>query len=323
MSSENAAAVSAFIEGAPPGEARPITEHEQDIQKLTAEHPQLLKTVEPAFEKYNELQLATVKLPGSTKDVSVMHIKSRHSLPLGILTPSKVLISSYNSLGDHKYYDTESQSSFLFDHPSQVNPRQQQEKIRYLISRTESVQCPTSRRGFEELRSHTLSAYTKEHYPSSAYSVYPTSDDSELTIVVVANKYSPSNFWNGRWRSTYVYSPSASSLTGSLKVDVHYYEDGNVRLTTSKSVPSSSIAASPSLSPSALAAEITKSISGVEKKYQEELNKGFTKLSEGEFKNLRRQLPVTRQKIEWEKVGGYRLGQDIGSGKSGYGRRDI
>lgn len=41
----------------------------------------------------------------------------------------------------------------------------------------------------------TLSTYTKEHYPSSTYSVYPTSSDSELTIVVVANRYSPSNFW--------------------------------------------------------------------------------------------------------------------------------
>ncbi|KAL9045968.1 MAG: hypothetical protein Q9214_001083 [Letrouitia sp. 1 TL-2023] len=287
MSSENTAAVSAFIEGAPPGELADVI---TDIQKLTTEHPQLLKSVEPAFEKYNELQLASVKLPGSTKDV---------------------LISSYNSLGDHRYYDTESQSSFSFDHPGQkasnVQPHVVNSKNSDLITSLLK----------------TLSTYTKEHYPSSTYSVYPTSSDSELTIVVVANKYSPSNFWNGRWRSTYVYSPSASSLSGSLKVDVHYYEDGNVRLTTSKSVPSTSIAASPSLSPSALAAEITKSISSVEKKYQEELNKGFTKLSEGEFKNLRRQLPVTRQKIEWEKIGGYRLGQDIGSGKSGYGRRDL
>jgi capping protein alpha len=30
-------------------------------------------------------------------------------------------------------------------------------------------------------------------------------------------------------------------------------------------------------------------------------------LAEGSFKGLRRQLPVTRQRVEWEKIGGYRV----------------
>jgi capping protein alpha len=65
---------------------------------------------------------------------------------------------------------------------------------------------------------------------------------------------------------------------------------------------------------SSSAAAIVKEIAIVEKKYQEELNRGFLNLSEGAFKGLRRQLPITRQKIEWEKISGYRLGQDIGGG---------
>lgn len=48
-------------------------------------------------------------------------------------------------------------------------------------------------------------------------------------------------------------------------------------------------------------------IAGWELAYQEELNRGFARLSEGSFKGLRRQLPITRQKVEWEKVGGYRV----------------
>jgi hypothetical protein len=116
------------------------------------------------------------------------------------------------------------------------------------------------------------------------------------------------NSRNGRWRSLYIFSPSSSSLTGSIKVDVHYYEDGNVRLLTNKPV---------SLSvPSSTASSIVREIGLAEKKYQEELNKGFTSLSEGAFKGLRRQLPITRQKVEWDKIAGYRLGQDIGGGSS-------
>jgi capping protein alpha len=125
--------------------------------------------------------------------------------------------------------------------------------------------------------------------------------------VTVANKYSPTNYWNGRWRSSYFYSPSSGGLTGTIKVDVHYYEDGNVRLLTKKDV-------SLNVSAGASASEIVRQIATAEKKYQEDLNKAFGSLSEGAFKSLRRQLPITRQKIEWEKISGYRLGQDIGGG---------
>lgn len=93
-----------------------------------------------------------------------------------------------------------------------------------------------------------------------------------------------------------------------MKVDVHYYEDGNVRLLTTKPVMASISSES--------ASTIVREIAVAEKKYQEELNKGFNNLSEGAFKGLRRQLPITRQKIEWDKIAGYRLGQDIGGGSS-------
>jgi hypothetical protein len=113
---------------------------------------------------------------------------------------------------------------------------------------------------------------------------------------------------NGRWRSLYIFSPSSSSISGNINVDVHYYEDGNVRLLTSKPVSLSVSSAS--------ASTIVREIALTEKKYQEELNRGFGSLGEGAFKGLRRQLPITRQKIEWDKIAGYRLGQDIGGGSS-------
>lgn len=122
------------------------------------------------------------------------------------------------------------------------------------------------------------------------------------------NAHSDEATRNGRWRSLYIFDTSNSSLDGSVKVDVHYYEDGNVRLVTNKAV-TASIA-------SDTGSAVVKEISTAEKKYQEELNKGFNSLSEGAFKGLRRQLPVTRQKIEWDKVASYRLGQDIGGGSS-------
>ncbi|KAL9103983.1 MAG: hypothetical protein Q9163_001045, partial [Psora crenata] len=95
-------------------------------------------------------------------------------------------------------------------------------------------------------------------------------------------------------------------LTGTIRVDVHYYEDGNVRLTTTKRVSETNV-------PGGKAGDVIREIAKVEKRYHEELNRGFSELSESSFKGLRRQLPVTRQKVEWEKVGSYRAGREVGA----------
>jgi capping protein alpha len=114
---------------------------------------------------------------------------------------------------------------------------------------------------------------------------------------------------NGRFRAIYQFpvSSSSSTLTGNIHVDVHYYEDGNVALNATKPINISI--------PSVSAESIVSRVAAAERDYQETLNRAFVQTSEGVFKGLRRQLPITRQKVEWEKVGGYRLGQDISGGK--------
>ncbi|KAI9718715.1 MAG: F-actin-capping protein subunit alpha [Candelaria pacifica] len=266
------AVISSFIEGAPPGELSDVV---NDIKALTVDEPDLLQSLGPAFQKYNEEQLATVKLPGSSQ---------------------QVIVSSHNSLGGNRYYDVESQSSFEFDHSTQK------------ASGVQSHTLESSHSDLIKSLLKSLSTHAREYYPTSSYGAYPIENESAIAILLVANKYSPNNFWNGRWRSLYIYNPNISSLSGNIKVDVHYYEDGNVRLITNKPI-STSLSSSPS------ASEIIKQIAMIEKKYQEELNRAFGNLSEGAFKGLRRQLPITRQKIEWDKISGYRLGQDIGGGR--------
>jgi len=264
--------VSSFVEGAPPGELADVI---ADIKALTLHEPGLIKQLGPAFEKYNEEQFTTVKLPGGSQ---------------------QVIVSTHSSLGAGRYFDVESSSSFEFDHTTR---------------KASAVQSHVLEGPQTDLVKSTLKAlapYVKEHYPNAAYGAYPIENDSRVAVIIVANKYSPNNFWNGRWRSLYIFDPSSGALEGSIKVDVHYYEDGNVRLLTNKPVNVSVT--------SGTGSGIAREISSAEKKYQEELNRSFTNLSEGAFKALRRQLPVTRQKIEWEKVASYRVGQDIGGGSS-------
>lgn len=40
-----------------------------------------------------------------------------------------------------------------------------------------------------------LGTHVQEHFPNASYGVYPIEDDSKIALLIVANKYSPNNFW--------------------------------------------------------------------------------------------------------------------------------
>ncbi|ORY83602.1 F-actin-capping protein subunit alpha [Protomyces lactucae-debilis] len=194
------------------------------------------------------------------------------------------VLSEEAELADGRFQDARRGKVFAFDH------------LTLKASDTETAPVPTA----VKTLAASVEAYTQEHFPSAAFSVTPQGDN--LVVSIVGNKYSPDNFWTGRWRSTYVVGKSR--LDGTILLDVHYYEDGNVRLLTQKQVEA---VAEPSTA--------VRSIAQAEKKYQEELNRAFGVLGEGSFKELRRALPVTRSKINWDSVASMRIGQEIQGGR--------
>lgn len=85
---------------------------------------------------------------------------------------------------------------------------------------------------------------------------------------------------------------------------------------------------------SSAATKILALIAEEEGKYQVKLNEAYQEMGEKTFKGLRRALPLTRQKIDWDKVGklplkafrwwadafqvtGYKLGAELSSSKFG------
>ena len=46
-----------------------------DIKALTVESPELISQLGPVFEKYNEEQFATVKLPGGSQQVGLRTVQ--------------------------------------------------------------------------------------------------------------------------------------------------------------------------------------------------------------------------------------------------------
>ncbi|GAA5973899.1 hypothetical protein JCM11641_001207 [Rhodosporidiobolus odoratus] len=119
-------------------------------------------------------------------------------------------------------------------------------------------------------------------------------------LYLVGNKYNPANYWTGRWRSWYHLDHNTGELKGEARIWVHYYEQGNVQLTTTLT---SLTHLPPSPSPEAIISALKSS----ETQFSRQLSATYSEMSEQGFKGLRRALPKTKSKLEWEKVGAMRF----------------
>ena len=84
---------------------------------------------------------------------------------------------------------------------------------------------------------------------------------------------------------------------------------GNVQLSTT-------LHSSAQLSPSPSPEQIIASLKSSEQTFSTSLSSAYSELSDETFKGLRRALPKTRSKIDWNKAGGYRLGAELGGGSA-------
>ncbi|CDU24042.1 related to CAP1-F-actin capping protein alpha subunit [Sporisorium scitamineum] len=132
-----------------------------------------------------------------------------------------------------------------------------------------------------------------------------------FTIHHVGNRFNLSNFWSGRWRASYTLDPTSSppTLTSTVSVQVHYFENGNVQLNAAK--PRTFHLSSDDQDADKLAKDVVGVIAAHEDGWQKALESSYDELAEGAFKALRRQLPLTRQKVDWDKVLNYKLGDEL------------
>ncbi|KAG7662236.1 uncharacterized protein J8A68_004246 [[Candida] subhashii] len=157
---------------------------------------------------------------------------------------------------------------------------------------------------FNEL-TRKLEKYGDDHYPSSyAFTVIPENDDDSLRIIIIGQRLNNDNYYTGQWKSEYLIKGNGQ-VSGVVKLDIHYYEDGNVRLKFDEKIESTTLQ-------TVNAGEIVNFINNSETKITLNIIDQFTHLNQQSFKNLRRLLPITRSKINWgNAIGNYRLGSDV------------
>lgn len=139
---------------------------------------------------------------------------------------------------------------------------------------------------------------------------HPPLENPTFTLEIVGNRFNPSNFWTGRWRTRWVVDRAAGRVEGNIKIDVHYYEQGNVQLATDHNA-SFELPADAGTDIAVLASAVVTNIGRIETEYQLEIGDVYKTFGDKTFRALRRALPVTRQRVDWDKVSGYSIGSDI------------
>ncbi|OMJ20511.1 F-actin-capping protein subunit alpha-1 [Smittium culicis] len=279
-----------FLKVSPPGE---IDDVFNDIRGLVNDDLTLQQEIGPILSECNTSQFHSTTLPDSD---------------------SQVILTKYNQLNDSEFIDFQTGMKFSFDH---------------LRMKTSDAIDYNEHLGEDEFRDELYTQgeeYLSEHFVGGKLGVFPINKElfpiySEspdtieaqegYVICIINNKYSPENFYNGRWQATWVFDSATNTLTGHLKINIHYYEDGNVQLNVEKKVVEQIEDSSSDLQQ--LSVNVFTAIKKLEKQIQLSINENYQTLSESTFKDLRRKLPLTRSKIDWLKIANYNIGEQLGN----------
>jgi capping protein alpha len=266
-----------FLKSAPPGE---FIEVFTDVRKLL-NNDQLLNSIAPtSFKEYNTDQYLIVR----QDDL-------------------KGIISQIGEVGGNQYLEPKSKRVFTFDH------------IKLAVTNVGPAPGNLFENDVESWRSpfeNDALKYVDDFYQElGCGAVYGTKSGGKtvITFLISSSLFNPDNFYNGRWRSSYTITISGgqANIKGNIRLNVHFYEEGNVQLVSNVNKEVNV----PANSPEAFAKAAVDAISKLENDFHNSLDNHYDTMSTTTFKALRRALPVSRQLMNWNALGQYNMGTQL------------
>jgi capping protein alpha len=253
-----------IIKGAPYGETNQVLE---DLSKLVEELDINDEDTTTLLKDHNEEHFALILEPESNK----------------LFIPTK-----YNAHEDF-YVDTRSRTKLYINHAehkiTSIEPFELEldDQIAY----------------YRDVLDDLCVKHIEEYYKdgTSAYNVTAKGQPPEflIHIAMTAKNMNFKNFYGGEWLSEWKLDASAN-LEGNVKINAHYFEDGNVQLKLNKAFSF----------PMDLKAEADVNCQRIFEKIREsedQILKGLDALYESlpsqVFKTMRKALPVTNTKMDW------------------------
>uniref|UniRef100_A0A6B2LDL6 F-actin-capping protein subunit alpha n=1 Tax=Arcella intermedia TaxID=1963864 RepID=A0A6B2LDL6_9EUKA len=259
---------------APPGEFHDVV---TDVRALLNNDGLLNDIAADAYREYNTEQMIAVD-------------RGDH----------KALITKHGARGTDEYWDPVANKVLKFDHFKGEVTEERAASADDVDAESEPYRTAIESKANE---------YVKSFYDRGAGAVY-SAKSGPITFCISSHFFNNNNFYTGRWRSVWTVKLAGgkASLEGLIRIQVHYFEDGNVQLNTTYKKTKDGI---PAKDPASLADLVIKQISEFEADYQNQLEINYEKMNNSTFKALRRGLPVTGQKIKWEKISSYNIGGDL------------
>lgn len=201
------------------------------------------------------------------------------------------LVTHYNDLGGDRFFDPQSKFSFRFDH---LTGKADTFLPHGIIGDVAEL--------WRQNLNIALKLYMRKHFASGDCRVFRKNVKNSpfFVVCIAAHQYKPLGFRNSLWKSkwTLAFAPPNTEITGIIHLQIHYFRESNLHMIVKKTVGKSIYL----INGGQFALDFAKLIEAEDNKFQMCLVENLQALSDEIWRTLRRQLPITRTAINWDKL---------------------